>query len=77
MNARTGVTLRLLGPLIEVACLIVLLKVRDQGRQILGMPVEYPLYAGLALGLAMVVVGLVLSQPAPRRPRDPGPRDYP
>ena len=77
MNARTGVTLRLLGPLIEVACLIVLLRWRDQGRQVLGVPVEYPLYAGLALGLALVVVGLLLSRPDPRRSRDPGRRDHP
>ena len=72
MTARTGVTLRLLGPLIEVICLILLLRERDRGRQVLGLPVEYPLYAGLALGLALVVVGLALSRPAPRRPRDPG-----
>jgi hypothetical protein len=71
MNPRTGVTLRLLGPLIEVVCLILLLRWRDQGRQVLGFPVEYPLYAGLALGLALVLVGLALSRPAPRRPRDP------
>ena len=72
MTARTGLTLRLLGPLIEVACLIVLLRVRDQGRQILGLPVEYPLYAGLALGLTLVVVGLAFVRPAPRRPGDRG-----
>jgi hypothetical protein len=66
MTARTGLTLRLLGPLIEVACLIVLLKVRDQGRQILGMPIEYPLYAGLACGLALVVIGLAFVRPASR-----------
>ena len=72
MTARTGVTLRLLGPLIEVVCLILLLRVRDQGRQILGLPVEYPLYAGLALGLTLVIVGLAFVRPAPRRPADRG-----
>ena len=72
MTARTGVTLRLLGPLIEVACLILLLRVRDQGRQVFGMPVEYPLYAGLALGLTLVVIGLAFVRPAPRRPVDRG-----
>jgi hypothetical protein len=70
MTARTGVILRLLGPLIEVGCLIVLLRVRDQGRTVLGLPVEYPLYAGLALGLTLVVVGLALVRPAPRNPVD-------
>lgn len=72
MTARTGVTLRLLGPLIEVACLIVLLRVRDQGRQIAGMPVEYLLYAGLALGLSLAVVGLAFVRPVPGRPGDRG-----
>jgi hypothetical protein len=72
MTARTGLTLRLLGPLIEVACLILLLRVRDQGRQVLGMPVEYPLYAGMALGLALVVIGLAFVRQEPRRPVDRG-----
>ncbi len=66
MTARTGVTLRLLGPLIEVACLILLLRVREQGLQIMGMPIEYPLYAGMALGLALVVIGLAFVRQEPR-----------
>ena len=72
MTARTAVILRLLGPLIEVVCLIVLLKVRDQGWLILGMPIEYPLYVGLAVGFALVVIGLIFSRTATRRPRDSG-----
>jgi len=72
MTARTGLTLRLIGPLIEVACLILLLKVRDQGRQVLGVPVEYPLYAGMALGLALVVIGLAFVRQEPRRRVDRG-----
>ncbi|WP_435007551.1 hypothetical protein P12x_004820 [Tundrisphaera lichenicola] len=72
MNPRTGLLLRLLGPLIEIICLILLMRVRDQGRTVLGIPAEYPLYAGLALGLALVIVGLTFSRPATRRPRDPG-----
>jgi hypothetical protein len=69
MTARTGLTLRLVGPLIEVVCLILLLKVRDQGRQFLGLPVEYPLYAGLALGLILVIFERA------RRSRLKGPSD--
>jgi hypothetical protein len=72
MTVRTAMTLRLLGPLIEIACVIVLLKVRDQGRLVLGIPVEYLLYAGLAFGLSLVVVGLTFARTAPRRPREPG-----
>ena len=70
MSPRTGLTLRLLGPLIEVICLILLLQVRDQERAFLGVPAEYPLYAGLALGFAMVVVGLTFARPSTKRPRD-------
>ena len=72
MTARTGTMLRLIGPLIEVACLIALLNVRDQGRMILGLPVEYPLYAGLALGLSLVVIGLALVRAEARRTGRPG-----
>jgi hypothetical protein len=72
MTARTGLTLRLLGPLIQAASLIVLLRVRDQGRQVFGMPVEYPIYASLAFGLALVVIGLAFVRPDPRLK---GPRD--
>jgi cation transporter-like permease len=71
MTVRTALILRLLGPLIEIVCVMVLLKVRDQERRVLGIPVEYPLYAGLALGLSLVVVGLIFSRPAKRRPFDP------
>lgn len=72
MTARTGTMLRLIGPLIEVACLIALLNVRDQGRMIFGLPVEYPLYAGLALGLSLVVIGLASVRAEARRPGRPG-----
>ncbi len=72
MTARTGVTLRLFGPLIEVLCLIALVNLRDQGRRVLGVPVEYPLYAGLALGLTLVFVGLAFVKPESRRPIDRG-----
>ena len=77
MNARTGMILRLLGPLIEVACLIVLLRVRDQGRQVFGVPVEYLLYVGLGLGLTLVVVGRALVRPRSRRPGDVGWKERP
>jgi hypothetical protein len=70
MSPRTALTLRLLGPLIEVACLIVLVQVRDQGRTIAGVPVEHPLYAGLAVGFGLVVAGLIFARTDGRRPRD-------
>jgi hypothetical protein len=70
MTARTALTLRLLGPLIEVVCLILWLRVRDQGRTLAGIPVEYPIYAGLAVGFTLVLIGLAFSRPHSRPPRD-------
>lgn len=70
MTARNAVTLRLLGPLIEVVCLIILLQVRDQGRTFAGFPIEYPLYGGLAIGFTLVVLGIAYSRPTSRPPRD-------
>jgi hypothetical protein len=74
MDARTGLVLRLVGPLIEIVCVLILVNVRDRGRLALGVPVEYFLYAGLALGLTLVVVGLTCVRPR-RDPRRPGDRD--
>lgn len=64
MSQRTGLLFRLIGPLIEVACGILLLRGRDQGRTIAGVPAEYPLYVGLAVGFALVIAGLLLSRPS-------------
>ena len=66
MNPRTGVVLRLLGPSIEVACLLLLHRFGDRGVTLLGRPVETFLHAGIAAGLVLVVCGLVLVRP-PRR----------
>jgi len=72
MNPRTALVLRLLGPLIEIACLVLLNRFGARGASIAGRPVEYLLWAGLAVGFAMVVLGLTLGRPASRRPRDHG-----
>lgn len=63
-----GFALRLLGPLLEGCCLLMLLNVRGQGRMLLGVALETWLYLGLGFGLVMVVVGLVLSGSRRRRP---------
>jgi hypothetical protein len=65
MRPQTGLLLRMLGPLIEILCVAGLLSTRGQGRTIAGMPLDYLFYAGLALGLGMVIAGLTLV----RRPR--------
>ena len=68
MSSPVGLTFRLVGPLIEVFCLIGLQKWGGQGRTIAGLAVENWLYAGLALGFALVVVGLTWFR---RLPVDP------
>ena len=65
-----GLILRLLGPLVEGGCVLGLLNHARQGRTILGVAVEPILYAGLGLGVVLVMVGLFLSPqagPTPRR----------
>ena len=73
MSQQNALILRLVGPLIEIGCVLALRRFGDRGLTVAGLPVEYPLYAGLAAGLALVVAGLTLG----RRPRPPGPRDLP
>ena len=67
-----GLALRLLGPLVEGGCLVVLLRVRGQGQILFGVALESWLYVGLGLGLVMVIVGLLLS--GTRRGRSDGGR---
>ena len=63
MSSPVSVVLRLVGPLIEVICLALLQRWGGQGRLVVGVPIEYPLYVGLGLGLAMVVAGLTWFRP--------------
>lgn len=73
MKPETGMTLRLVGPLIEIVCAAILMKTWGQGRTVAGVPIEPLLMAGFVLGLGMVVAGLTMvrrAQPARRPPRD-------
>ncbi len=63
MSSPIGLALRLVGPLIEVICLALLQKWGGRELTVAGVPVEYPLYGGLALGLALVVLGLTWFRP--------------
>ncbi|RUL87737.1 hypothetical protein [Tautonia sociabilis] len=65
---RIGLALRLIGPILEFSCIALVLRGPARNRETFGMEVEPLLYAGLALGLAMVAVGLSLSV-VPRRGR--------
>jgi hypothetical protein len=61
MHARSiGPVLRLVGPLVQVACLAALM---GSGRRAVGgVAVSTLAYAGFALGFVLVVVGLLLSR---------------
>jgi hypothetical protein len=61
MRPETGVALRLLGPAIEVACLVLLFALPGARLPVVGLPLAYLLYAGLALGLALVIIGLTMA----------------
>jgi hypothetical protein len=60
MRSETGTALRIIGPLIEVVCLGLLFASRGRRLAFAGLPLEYVLYTGLALGFSMVMVGLTL-----------------
>ena len=70
MSAETGLVLRLGGFMIEAICAIALMKVRGQGKTVAGLPAEYPLIAGLAVGFVAWAAGLIASRWHRRRARD-------
>ena len=58
--ARFGNLLRLMGPLIQVLCLIGVFRYRGQGLRIGVLPLETALFGGFVVGAALVVTGLAL-----------------
>jgi hypothetical protein len=74
MRPETGLALRVIGPLIEVACLVLIFAFPGRRPVFAGMPLDTVLYAGLALGFAMVVVGLTMVRHPPQ-PSRPPPKD--
>jgi hypothetical protein len=73
MRPETALVLRMVGPLIELACLYGLFAHRGRGERIAGVPVETLCYLGLAVGFLIVLAGLTLVrrvQPTKRPPRD-------
>jgi len=75
-SRETGLLLRMLGPLIEVICLVLLFSFPGEGRRIAGLPLRPFLYGGIALGVVLVIAGLTLARrEVPSRPHDPEPAD--
>jgi len=66
MRPGLGSILRLVGPLVEVGCIVTLFQVRGRGDRVLGLPVETLLYGGIAAGVALVVAGIALSRRSSR-----------
>ena len=70
MSPPSGPTLRLVGPLIQVACVGLLMRVGGQGRTVAEIAVERWLYGGFGAGLVLVLLGLTVF----RTRRDPAGR---
>ena len=66
-----GPILRLLGPLVQIACLTLILRPGTADATIAGQPVRPLLYLGFLLGFILVIAGLILS----RIRRKPSPND--
>jgi hypothetical protein len=60
LSQQTALFLRMLGPLIEVICLVLLFSFPGEDRTIAGMPLRWALYGGIGLGIALVIAGLTL-----------------
>ena len=62
-----GAVLRLVGPLIEIVCLMALMRMGGENPTYLGVPLRSILLSGIGIGLVCVIAGLVMSQQRPRR----------
>jgi hypothetical protein len=70
MKPEIGLVLRLLGPLIQIVCLILLFQTRGKNLVLGEVAVDTLLYSGFAVGFLLVAAGLLLHRPARRPPRD-------
>jgi hypothetical protein len=69
MRSESALLLRLIGPLIQVICLVLLFWPGSRGRTIAGVSAETLLYAGFALGFVVSLIGITLSRFQRQRPR--------
>jgi uncharacterized membrane protein len=70
MNPRTALVLRLLGPLIQIACLMAMFQTQPRTWSVAGISGESLLLFGFLLGCVLVVIGLFFSR-KPQRSRPP------
>jgi len=75
-SRETGLLMRMIGPLIEVVCLVLLFSFPGEGQRVAGLPLRPILYGGIACGLVLVIAGLTLvRREVPARPFEPDPVD--
>ncbi len=67
MKPAHALVLRLLGPLIQILCMIALFTVPVRRYQIVGVPLRDLLYGGFVLGFLMVIAGLMFVRRPSRR----------
>lgn len=60
MKPQTGLLLRLIGPLIEVLCIIGFLSYRGRNVRLAGQPVELLFLIGFLGGMILVILGLTM-----------------
>ena len=60
MSSPTGLALRLIGPLLQLVCFVLLQRFGGQGRIWLGIALEKWLYGGFGVGLVLVLLGLTV-----------------
>lgn len=66
-RSQTGLILRGAGPLLQIVCLILLFRPEARTWSVFGQPLEMLLYAGLGIGLVLVLAGLLLYRRPPSR----------
>jgi len=76
MNPRLTLTLRLLGPALQVIALLALIGFRPQmAREVVGIPLQSIFLALFGLGFLMVMIALTLGRSFTPTPRErPAPR---
>ncbi len=62
-----GAILRLVGPLIQIVCLLILMRMGSDNPSYLGVPLRSILLSGIGVGLVCVIAGIVMTQQGRRR----------